>query len=93
MDDGPWLSLGACFQGAARDVNKRSAAECSTGRERCCRPLGHTRSCPSLTPGDGPCTCALDERIALQTEQTMSAAWRKRAEEAEAELVRLKSGS
>lgn len=45
--------------------------------------LEHTRSCPSLTPGDGPCTCGLEFRIQLQTEQTMHAAWRKRAEEAE----------
>lgn len=49
--------------------------------------LTHTRSCPSLTPGEGPCTCALEERKALATEQTMHAAWRKRAEEAEAALA------
>lgn len=51
--------------------------------------MGHTRSCAALTPGDGPCTCALDERIALQTEREMHRAWRKRAEEAEREVARL----
>lgn len=45
--------------------------------------LTHTRSCPALTNGDDPCTCGLEFRIQLQTEQTMHAAWRKRAEEAE----------
>lgn len=33
------------------------------------------------------CTCGLEFRIALETEKTMHAAWRKRAEEAEAELA------
>jgi hypothetical protein len=53
--------------------------------------LRHSRSCPSSTPGDGPCTCALVERTALETERTMYAAWRKRAEEAEAEIERLRA--
>ncbi len=52
--------------------------------------LSHTRSCPSLTPGDGPCTCALVERRYLQTEQTMNAAWRERATAAEAQVERLR---
>ena len=46
--------------------------------------LGHTRSCPALTPGDDEdCTCGLIWRVRLQTEMTMHNAWRKRAEEAE----------
>lgn len=52
--------------------------------------LTHTRSCPALTPGnDERCTCGLQWRIALQTEQTMHAAWRKRAEEAELDLTQV----
>lgn len=45
-------------------------------------PLEHTRSCGALTGRD--CTCGLAWRIRLVTEQEMHAAWRKRAEEAEA---------
>lgn len=48
--------------------------------------LGHKRACAAWTPMEA-CDCCLKERIALQTEQTMHAAWRKRAEEAEAELA------
>lgn len=48
--------------------------------------LTHTRSCPALTPGED-CRCGLEWRVALQTEQTMHAAWRKRAEEAELKLA------
>ena len=55
-------------------------------------PLTHTRSCVGDT-FDHDCTCGLKWRIALQTEQTMHAAWRKRAEEAEAELHRIRSQS
>lgn len=48
--------------------------------------LEHYRSCPELNPrSEEFCTCGLIYRQYLQTEQTMSAAWRKRAEEAEAE--------
>jgi hypothetical protein len=55
-------------------------------------PLTHTRSCPMLTPlSDERCTCGLEYRIALATEQEMHAAWRKRAEEAEAELLNLRT--
>lgn len=43
--------------------------------------MGHTRSCPALTPGED-CTCGLRWRIELQTEREMHAAWRKRACEA-----------
>lgn len=45
-------------------------------------PLEHTRSCGTLTGRD--CTCGLAWRIRLATEQEMHAAWRKRANEAEA---------
>lgn len=37
----------------------------------------------------GECTCGLQWRISLQTEQTMHAAWRKRATEAEARITSL----
>lgn len=42
------------------------------------------------TGGEGRCTCAKQERIELATEQAMHAGWRKRAEEAEAEVQRLR---
>lgn len=42
--------------------------------------MTHTRSCNALTPGED-CTCCLEVRKALGTEQAMHAAWRKRAEE------------
>lgn len=51
--------------------------------------LTHTRSCAALTPGED-CTCCLKERQNTQTAETMHAAWRKRAEEAEQELAELK---
>lgn len=62
-------------------------------------PFEHTRSCPALIKD--ACTCGLEWRIRVATEQQLHAAWRKRAEEAEArsscpatdalrELVRLK---
>lgn len=56
--------------------------------------LTHTRSCNVWDIEQG-CTCCLKERrriteleAALGTEQTMHAAWRKRAEEAESALRR-----
>lgn len=51
----------------------------------------HTRSCPSLGNGDARCTCGLEWRIKLRTEQEMHAAWRKRAEEAEALNAKLRA--
>jgi hypothetical protein len=48
--------------------------------------VGHTRSCPQLGGSDDACTCGLEWRIKLRTEQEMHAAWRKRAEEAERAL-------
>lgn len=54
-------------------------------------PLEHGMNCDALIPGnDEACTCGLKWRIALQTEQTMHAAWRKRAEEAEDALLAAK---
>ena len=49
----------------------------------------HTRTCQKWNPDEGyECTCALDLRIALQTEREMHNAWRKRAEEAELASLR-----
>ncbi len=53
--------------------------------------LEHSTNCPERNPmSDDFCTCGFIYRKHLQTEQTMHAAWRKRAEEAEAsaELLR-----
>jgi hypothetical protein len=52
-------------------------------------PMTHSRGCPCSygEPEDPCCTCGLKHRIVLQTEQEMHAAWRKRAEEAEADLA------
>lgn len=55
--------------------------------------MTHKRNCAALAWDGwdhGECTCGLQHRIALATEQTMHAAWRKRAEEAESELLTLK---
>lgn len=49
-------------------------------------PLKHGMNCPQLAGEDEDCTCGLVWRIALSTEQTMHAAWRKRAEESEANI-------
>jgi hypothetical protein len=46
--------------------------------------LTHGRCCSSGFDLDADCTCGLQWRIQLQTEQEMHNAWRKRAEEAEA---------
>lgn len=43
-------------------------------------------NCSALGNWDAECTCGLEWRIQLQTEQEMHNAWRKRAEEAEKEL-------
>jgi len=52
--------------------------------------LTHTRSCPGLIlEAKDDCTCGLIYRVHLQTEQTMHAAWRKRAEEAETDYEAL----
>lgn len=53
----------------------------------------HTRSCSAAWRNSEECTCGLEWRIKLQTEQEMHNAWRKRAEEAEAELAMLKRES
>ena len=82
-------------------VRKGTAIETtSTGQPLEPVPGGieHTRSCPALGLSEprGPgtsedCTCCLRWKIALQTEQTMHVAWRKRAEEAEAENADIKN--
>jgi hypothetical protein len=48
--------------------------------------LKHGMNCPAYPGSDDACTCGLEWRIKLQTENEMHAAWRKRAEEAEREL-------
>lgn len=54
--------------------------------------LYHGRNCRARTVGgDEECTCGLQWRVYLQTEQTMHAAWRKRAEEAETERDQLRA--
>ncbi len=52
-------------------------------------PLQHGMNCPALILGadQDECQCGLKWRIRLRTEQEMHAAWRKRAEEAEAQLA------
>lgn len=54
------------------------------------KPMPHAMNCAG-SHWDGDCTCGLNVRIALETERTMHAAWRKRAEEAEAELRAMRS--
>lgn len=69
-----------------------ASGSATLGRE----PLGveadsllHTRSCAAMYGnGTAECTCGLKWRVQLQTEQAMHAAWRKRAEEAEAREIR-----
>src|SRR4051794_20187668 len=56
----------------------------------------HSRNCGGnaytpLSSGDLNCTCGLRVRVALETERTMHKAWRKRAEEAEAALLKRES--
>lgn len=53
--------------------------------------LTHSRNCPERFRSDDDCTCGLQFRIYLQTEQTMGAAWRKRAEEAESSLAQART--
>lgn len=49
--------------------------------------IRHGMNCPArVMANDSECTCGLQWRDALETERTMHAAWRKRAEEAEAKL-------
>lgn len=52
--------------------------------------LDHTRSCSAGWDCESQCTCGLEFRIQLQTEQEMHSAWRKRAEESEAEVAQLR---
>jgi hypothetical protein len=51
----------------------------------------HGMNCPATNPTDKDmCRCGLQWRIALATERTMHAAWRKRAEQAEKEARTLR---
>ena len=58
------------------------------------KPVQRGMNCACLSGEHEHCTCGYEWRVKLQTEQTMHAAWRKRAEEAEDErdeiLERLK---
>jgi len=55
--------------------------------------LTHGMNCAALNPmSESDCTCGLEWRIELQTEQEMHNAWRKRAEEAEAILEKRTPG-
>lgn len=56
-------------------------------------PLDHRSPCSAGWDLEADCTCGLMHRIHLQTEQTMHAAWRKRAEEAEAQLAQPEADS
>lgn len=49
--------------------------------------LAHAMNCGGYAGWDEDCTCGLEWRIALRTEQEMHRAWRKRAEEAEAKVT------
>ncbi len=53
------------------------------------KPVQRGMNCACLSGEHEHCTCGYEWRVKLQTEQTMHAAWRKRAEEAEAENLRL----
>lgn len=73
------LVAGIKLLGDQRDGLRRAIEAASVSTD-----MSHSRSCPALIPlSDNDCTCGLTYRIALRTEQTMHAAWRKRAEEAE----------
>ena len=49
--------------------------------------LSHSRNCPVLAGRDDACTCGLIFRQQTQTAENVSAAWRQRAETAEAALA------
>lgn len=51
--------------------------------------LDHKRSCSAGWDLEADCTCALQERIEIQTLHELRSAWEKRAYEAEAENARL----
>lgn len=51
------------------------------------RALRHGMNCSGRAGDESGCTCGLLWRDQLETERTMHAAWRKRAEEAEAALA------
>lgn len=61
-------------------------------------PIQHTLSCSFVSLPDGgewraedaDCTCGYEWRIRLSTYMALYNAWRKRAEEAELELLRLR---
>lgn len=51
----------------------------------------HGMNCAYRSDSDEPCTCACRYHAAVDTERTMHAAWRKRAEEAERENADLRA--
>jgi len=51
----------------------------------------HGMNCAHRSDSDEPCTCACRYHAAVDTERTMHAAWRKRAEEAEIENADLRA--
>lgn len=51
----------------------------------------HGMNCAHRSDSDEPCTCACRHHAAVDTERTMHAAWRKRAEEAERENADLRA--
>lgn len=51
----------------------------------------HGMNCAHRSDSDEPCTCACRYHAAVDTERTMHAAWRKRAEEAERENADLRA--
>jgi hypothetical protein len=73
-----WVAMEHIFDGVDTHV---AAVESQPQRGE----LGHTRSCPALTPG-GDCTCGLEWRIQSQTEQELHAAWEKLAYDAPAKV-------
>lgn len=51
----------------------------------------HGMNCAHRSDSDEPCTCACRHHAAVDTERTMHAAWRKRAEQAERENADLRA--
>ncbi len=79
---------------ACKDIERLSRAEqrvkeLEVSPEALSEQLTHSRTCSAGFDLDADCTCGLDYRIQLQTEQNIRAAWMKRALEAEQENTAL----